>query len=101
MKLVNRDPFTSGSECEWWIERNCDRCWKATREKGEDSLGIQQYTKCHCSIQRDIATRMWTNELIAQRTIDICQKPDCPYRQEHRPRKKYEKNKNEPKLFEP
>ena len=32
------------------------------------------------------------------RAIDICKKADCPYRQEQRP--KYEKNKNEPKLFE-
>lgn len=31
-------------------------------------------------------------------TIDVCLMRDCPYRQEHRP--KYEKHKNEPKLFE-
>lgn len=93
------DPFSNGTECDMWMARNCDRCWKASRYKGESIAG-EEYTAIHCSIQRDIFTRMMCNEPIAQRTIDVCRKADCPNRQEQRRQKKYEKNKNYPKLFE-
>ena len=96
-KKVNIDPFSNGTEYMMWEERNCDRCWKASRYKGESIAG-SEYTQCHCAIQRDIISRMFSNEPISQRTIDICGKPDCPLRQEKRPR--YEKYKNEPKLFD-
>ena len=99
MKKINRDPFGSGTEFDFWNERNCEKCVKASRYKGED-IGGEQYTKCRCSIQRDIFTRMYSNEPIAQRTIDICRMTDCPNRLESWPKRKYEKYKNEPKLFE-
>ena len=98
MKKVNRDPFSNGTEFMFWESRNCDRCWKASRYKGESIAG-DEYTQCHCAIQRDIITRMFSNEPISQRTIDICRMADCPLRQEKRPRRKYDRNKNEPKLF--
>ena len=98
MKKVNRDPFSTGTEYDFWAARNCDRCVKASRYKGE-SVAWEEYTKCRCAIQRDIFTRMVTDKTpISQRTIDICRMRDCPYRREHH--KKYEKFKNEPKLFD-
>lgn len=97
MEKVNIDPFSSGAEHDIWANRNCDRCVKASRYKGETIDGVE-FTKCRCAIQRDILTRMWSNEPISQRTIDVCGMRDCPYRQEHH--KKYEKHKNEPKLFD-
>ena len=100
MKKVDRDPSSSGSEYDWWAARNCDRCWKSSHIKKGSDPDNPDYTKVKCAIQRDIIDRMWGNEPIAQRTIDVCRKSDCPYRQEHRPTRKYEKHKNEPKLFE-
>lgn len=102
MKMVDRDPFSNGTEYMIWEERNCDNCWKASRYKGESIAGAE-YTKCRCAIQRDIFTRMVTDKQpIAQRTIDICRTGKCPYRQERQ--KKYDRHKKTvatiPNLFE-
>ena len=99
MKKVNQDPFSSGTAHAMWEERNCDRCVKASRYKGED-VGGEEYTQCRCAIQRDIFTRMCSDEPISQRTIDICRMVDCPNRMEHWPKRKHDKYKNEPKLFD-
>ena len=100
MKKVNRYPFSNGTEHDMWEERNCERCVKASRYKGED-IGGEEYTKCRCAIQRDISTRMFSNEPISQRTIDVCKMSDCPYRKEHYlPKRKSDKYKNEPRLFD-
>ena len=96
MAKVNIDPFSNGTEFDVWNERNCERCVKASRYKGETIAG-EEYTKCRCAIQRDIFVRMSSKDPISQKTIDVCRMRDCPYRQEKRP--KYEKHKNEPKLF--
>lgn len=93
---VNIDPFSNGTEFDIWNERNCERCVKASRYKGETIAG-EEYTKCRCAIQRDIFTRMYSSEPISHRTIYVCRMSDCPYRQERY--KKYEKNSKEPKLF--
>lgn len=96
LRKVNIDPFSNGTEYEIWNERNCERCVKASRYKGETDAG-DEYTLCRCAIQRDIFSRMYSSEPISQRTIDVCRKRDCSYRRESY--KKYEKYKNEPKLF--
>ena len=83
MKKVNLDPFSSGTEHDMWAARNCDRCIKDSHLK-KDETG---YTKVVCSIQRDIFTRMCSNEPIKQKTIDICRMRDCPYRKEKWPKK--------------
>ena len=100
MTKVNRDPFSNGTEYERWEERNCDRCWKSSHiKKRRKSIAEPVYTPVRCAIQRDIFLRMMSDEPIAQRSYDICQMLDCPNRQESKPRKRYEKHKNEPKLF--
>ena len=101
MKKVDKDPFSSGTEYDMWERRNCDRCWKSSHIKRGSDPDYPDYTPITCAIQRDIFTRMVSDKQpISQRTIDICRRADCPNRQEHRPRKKYEKHKNEPKLFD-
>ena len=100
MTKVNKDPFSNGTEHMRWEERNCDRCWKSSHPKRGTDEDNPEYTKIKCAIQRDIFSRMMCNEPIPQRSYDICQMLDCPNRQEHRPTKRYEKHKNEPKLFE-
>lgn len=92
MKKIDQDPFSNGTEFMFWEDYNCDQCWKSSTLK-EDG----EYKKIICAIQRDIFTRMYSEEPIAERTIEICRSGKCPYRQERR--KKYEKNSKEPKLF--
>ena len=96
MQKVNKDPFSNGTEFDFWFSRNCERCIKDSHLT-KDQTG---YTKIKCAIQRDIFTRMYSDEPIAKRTIDICSMSECPYRKEEWPkRKKTDKHKNEPKLF--
>ncbi len=98
MKKVNQDPFSNGEEFRWWSARNCDKCIKSPKMVVSDLIA---YTKCRCAIYHDIETRMVSDEPIAQRTIDICRKNDCPFRKEHWPkRKRKSKTANLPSLFE-
>ena len=98
MKKVNQDPFSNGEEFRWWSARNCDKCIKSPKMVVSDLVA---YTKCRCAIYHDIETRMVSDEPIAQRTIDICRKNDCPFRKEHWPkRKRKSKTANLPSLFE-
>ena len=87
MKLVDQDPFSNGTEYMAWDEWNCERCIKNSRLKKDQ----MSYTKIRCSIQRDIFTRMCGNEPIKQKTIDICEMRDCPYREESWPKRKRKK----------
>ena len=91
------DPFSNGTEFAIWDAENCSLCVKASRYKGEAVDGSADYTVCRCAIQRDILNRMWSNEPISQRTIDVCNKRHCPYRQEKR--KKYDPHKDVPNIF--
>lgn len=79
MKKTNQDPFSNGEEFRWWFARNCERCIKSPKE-----LGVI----ARCAIYRDIEKRFWSDEPIAQRTIDITRKSDCPYKREHYPKRK-------------
>lgn len=99
MKKVNQDPFSNGTEFEVWIERNCERCIKASRFKRETIAG-EEYTKCRCSIQQDIFIRRVCKEPISQRTIDVCNMTNCPYRKEHYPARKPKKAKGMNDLFD-
>ena len=100
LKKVNKDPFSNGTDCGWWMQRNCSRCYKAPKEVISDLIA---YTQCRCSIYRDIETRMFSDEPIAQRTIRITANDDCPFRQEHwksYPRKRKSKTEGLPSLFD-
>lgn len=99
MKMIDKDPFSSGTEFMMWEARNCDRCWKSSHIKRGSDPDNPDYTPIICAIQRDIFTRMITDKQpISRRSYDICRKSDCPYRRKDRP--KYEKHSKEPKLFE-
>lgn len=96
LKKVNQDPFSNGTEHMWWTERNCDRCVKQNL-----TISFDTYREPKCAILRDIENRMFNDEPIALRTIDICSKADCPYRQEkwkQYPRKPKNKVKGLPML---
>lgn len=94
-KKVNKDPFSNGTEYMMFEERCCDKCIKHSHLKKEgDTEYDDQYTQIVCSIERDILTRMASDEPINERTITICNDfimhgKLCPYMKTER--KKYEK----------
>lgn len=97
---VNQDPFSNGTEYMMFEERCCDKCVKHSHLRREgDTKYEDEYTNVVCSIERDIFTRMWCNEPINQRTIDVCYDfvmhgKLCPYMKTER--KKYiKKNKQQ------
>lgn len=90
-------PFSNSTEFMVWTARNCDRCVKASHLR-ETIAGVE-YTTFRCVVQKEIIlTATFPDEYVSKRTYDICQKRDCPYRQETR--KKYPKKDNNPKLFD-
>ena len=70
-KMTNKPCFANGSEWDWWMERNCERCKK---NASGDSLNF------HCAIQRDMFTQAmgYGNEEIRQDSYDATQKYYCP-----------------------
>lgn len=98
-KLVDKDPFSNGSEHRAFDAYCCDKCIKSS-EPRDGGDGLVKYINERedgmpkCSIQRDIVLRMFSNEPINQRTIDICldfimHGTLCPYMKTER--KKYAK----------
>lgn len=94
-KLVDKDPFSNGSEHRAFEAYCCDKCIKSSEPRDDF-----QYTNADknmmpkCSIQRDIVTRMFCNDPIKKETIDICRDfilhgVLCPYMKTER--KKYTK----------
>ena len=93
--MIDQDPFSNGTEYMFWVSRNCEQCWKSSKYIEKED----RYTPIRCAVERDIFTRMITDKTpISQRSYDICQQSDCPYRQEKR--KKYARGTAKlPKLF--
>lgn len=93
MKKIDKDSFSNGTEFMLWNEHNCDKCVKASHYDEKKD----KYTEYRCAIQRDIDTRMFSNEPINEQTIKICNDfvfagRLCPYLQTER--KKYTKKIN-------
>ena len=95
-KLVNKDPFSNGSEHRAFEAYCCDKCIKSSepRDGGARYTNATEDNMPKCSIQRDIVTRMFCNDPIKQETVDICNDfilhgTLCPYMKTER--KKYEK----------
>lgn len=96
MKKVDKDPFSNGESFDRFEYKNCNRCIKASqpREDGTYTNAGKDNMPNKCSIQRDIIIRMFSNEPIKQKTIDICKDFTlrgalCPYLKTER--KKYPK----------
>ena len=73
MNKVNQDPFSNGSEHRAFEAYCCNKCIKSS-----EPMDDFRYTNADknmmpkCSIQRDIVLRMFSDEPIKQKTIDIC-----------------------------
>lgn len=96
MKKVNKDPLSNGTEFMMFEERCCDKCIRASqqREDGTFTNADKDNMPNKCAIQRDIVTRMYCDEPINERTVQICHDftlhgVPCPYMKTER--KKYAK----------
>lgn len=99
MKKTKNPCFSNGTEHMVWFELNCDHCWKASIY----SERIKDYTKFKCKINAEVIMQIAGYDEISQRTYDITQKRDCPFKQEKRLIKKRRKVKNQteiPLLFQ-
>ena len=107
-KKVNQDPFSNGSDHRAFVAFNCDRCIKSSQPR-DGGDGLVKYINeredgmPRCSIQRDIMTRMFSNEPIKQETIDVCMafifgRHLCPYRKTEYPKRKKKDPINQQKL---
>lgn len=90
-KLIDKDPFSNGTEHLSFESNNCDLCIKSSepRDGGKRFTNADKDNMPKCSIQRDIVTRMFSNDPIKQETIDICNNYVmhgmlCPYMQTQR-----------------
>lgn len=96
---VNQDPFSNGYDHRAFEYYCCDKCIKSSKPRdGGDGLikyiNLREDGWPKCAIQRDIGLRMFSDEPINQRTIDICNDfilhgTLCPYMKIKR--KKYTK----------
>ena len=109
MKKVNKDPFSNGDEHFRFEVYNCNKCVKSCEPRyDEKHEGCTHYVNQRedglpkCSIQRDIVTRMFCNEPINERTVNVCDNFTlhgiiCPYQKTKR--KKYiRKNKKQTEI---
>lgn len=105
-KKLDQDPFSNGSEHSYFEEYNCLLCWKHShlRLHKQGNGGYVEYTQIICSIERDIITRMSSNEPIKKKTIDIChdflsRRQLCPYRQTRRKYRPKKQPKNQTQII--
>lgn len=105
-KLIDRDPFSNGTEHMAFETYNCNKCIKSSepREGGAHYTNADENNMPKCSIQRDIVTRMFNNEPIKEETVKICREFSlygvlCPYLKTEYPKKKKKEIKGQGKLF--
>ena len=97
-KLINQDPFHSGTEHLAFETYNCDKCIKSSILKKDQIsyTNADENNMPRCSIQRDIVLRAIGNEPIKEETIKICKEFTlygvlCPYLKTEYPKKKSKK----------
>ena len=75
--------FSNATEWERWTARNCERCIKHSRPKGDE------YTAFRCAVDRDIQAQSAGIHEVSERSHDTVAFQYCPYKQTSRkPHKK-------------
>ena len=72
--MINKDPFSNGTECDMFMSHNCERCQKNS-EYNEDTDTYSNADDGNyplCPILKDIMLRMISDEPISEETISIC-----------------------------
>ena len=81
MKITNENIFSNGTEAMFWIENNCDKCWKQSKYDEEKDRWINQ----RCSIERDIQAQMAGLEIKERSYLFVKNNSICPNRELERP----------------
>ena len=91
MQKTSRPCFSNGSEAEWWIDRNCERCIKFPKEG----------TNFRCAVARDLFEQYmgYGNETISLRSWEATQGNRCPYIKTEWPKRKKRDKDKSLKLF--
>ena len=91
MQKTNRPCFSNGSEAEWWLEHNCERCIKFPKE------GMN----FRCAVARDLFEQYmgYGNETISRRSWEATKRKRCPYIKYEWPKHKKKDNDKSLKLF--
>jgi len=103
--LIDKDPFSNGTEHMRFEEYNCNKCVKSSEPKanGTKYTNSDKDNMPKCPIQRDIVTRMMSNKPIYKETATICTEfilygVLCPHMQTEYPKKKHTKKSPEGQL---
>ena len=80
-KTTSDTMFSNGTEAMFWIENNCDKCWKQSRYDEEKDRWINQ----RCSIERDIQAQMAGLEINERSYLFVKNNSICPNRQLEKP----------------
>lgn len=103
MKKINKVPFSNSTEFMMFDDACCSKCIKASqmRENGTFTNADEYNLPNKCAVQRDIMIRMICDNLINERTVQICfdfimKGILCPYMQtKHKKYTKKDKNQLE------
>lgn len=68
MKKTNKYAFANGTELMVFLAENCEKCIKYSHFNEK----TQKFTKYRCAIQRDIDYQMWSDDVISERTLKVC-----------------------------
>lgn len=89
--------FSNGMEAEHWMYNNCEKCWKASHLKRDET-----YTQSHCRHHNEIIQAWIGDGTGSDATYQITGKARCPKLETQRPTRKQrqtDKYKDYPTLF--
>ena len=99
-KRTDYPTFSNGAEGMEWLAHNCERCIKAERPVIEFRKIVGYVNKGRCRVNQEILDSMLTNG-VTKRVNRIINTPRCPFIKTEWPkRRKTDKNKHYPQLFE-
>ena len=99
-KRTDYHTFTSGTESEVWMGCNCDRCIKAEHPIVKHKMLVGYANKGRCRVNQEILDSMLSGG-VSKRVNKIINGSRCPFLKSEWPRRrKSDKNKNYPKLFD-
>lgn len=99
-KRTDYPTFSNGTDGMEWLGHNCDRCIKAEHPIIKFKLIVGYANKGRCRVNQEILDSMGTGG-VSKRVNKIINAPRCPFLKTEWPRRrKTDKNKSYPKLFD-
>lgn len=100
-KRTDYPGFSNGTEFMSWMGRNCERCIKAEHPIIKCKMLVGYANKGRCKVNYEIMLASVTTGTVTKRVSKIIEGADCPFLKTEWPRRrKTEKDKNYPKLFD-